>query len=79
MILAPQARIGMKFICKPAVASVELVVDPAGLEQLHPACHQDAVLAALAELMAQKSLASDLHQASFQEQAAVDNQNQADK
>lgn len=68
----------MKIVSKPVVASAELVVDPAGLEQLHLACHQDVVLAGLAEPMAQKSSALEPHQASYQEQAAADNQIQAD-
>lgn len=69
----------MKIIMKPVVASMELVVDPAAPEELQLACHQDAALAALVEPVAQRSLALEIHQASYQEQVVVDNRNQADK
>lgn len=42
-------------------------------------CHQGAALAAPAEPLAQRSLAWERHQVSYQEQAAVDIQIQATK
>ena len=48
-------------------------------ERPQPFCHQDADPAGLAEPLVQRNLAWEPHQASYQGQAAVDIQIQADR
>jgi len=64
-----------KELHQPAVASLALAAETAGLH----AFHQGADPVVPAEPLAQRNLAQELHLASYQAQVVVDNQIQAEK